>query len=164
MKNRLHLFSWILLVFPFVVSCGGGDDDSGSSEIGKIAFTSYTEDDNHEIYVMDADGDHQENISNHSSWDTSPSWSPDKTQIAFVSRRGGSWQIYLMDADGGNQRNISNSSSWDNEPSWSPNGNQIAFVSGRAGHAQIYVMDANGNNQQNITNNSSADDSPAWKP
>ena len=75
MKNRLHLFSWILLVFPFVVSCGGGDDDSGSSEIGKIAFTSYR-DDNREIYVMDADGDNQRNISKNSSSDYAPAWKP----------------------------------------------------------------------------------------
>jgi Tol biopolymer transport system component len=120
MKNRLHLFSWILLVFPFVVSCGGGDDDSSSSEIGKIAFTSYKEDGNHEIYVMDADGDHQENISNHSSWDNEPSWSPDGTQIAFVSGRAGHAQIYVMDENGNNQQNISNNSSDDDSPTWKP--------------------------------------------
>ena len=101
MKSRFSLLLLSLLVFPLVFSCGGGDDDSGSSEIGKIAFTSYR-DGNFEILVMDADGENQRNISNSSSWDERyPAWSPDGTQIAFVSRslRDGDIQIYVMDAD-----------------------------------------------------------------
>ena len=72
MKNRFSLLLLALLVFPLVLSCGG---DSGSSEIGKIAFYS-TRDGNAEIYVMDADGNSQTNISNNSSDDYQPAWKP----------------------------------------------------------------------------------------
>jgi TolB protein len=42
--------------------------------------------------------------SNPQPWNNaSPAWSPDGSQIAFISDRTGSWQIWLMNADGSNQ-------------------------------------------------------------
>jgi uncharacterized protein YgiM (DUF1202 family) len=38
-------------------------------------------------------------------WDNvSPAWSPDGSQIAFVTDRNGRWEIWVMSADGSNQR------------------------------------------------------------
>ncbi len=45
--------------------------------------------DNYEIYVMDADGGNQENLTNHPVDDMEPAWSPDGTKIAFVTFRTG---------------------------------------------------------------------------
>jgi Tol biopolymer transport system component len=33
-----------------------------------------------------------------------PTWSPDGSQIAFLSDRNGQWEIWTMNADGGNQQ------------------------------------------------------------
>src|SRR5262245_1755895 len=75
---------------------------------GKIAFTS-TRDGNTEIYVMNADGSGQANISRSpSSGDYSPSWSPDGRQLAFVSTRGGNPDVYIMNADGSGVRRVTN--------------------------------------------------------
>lgn len=34
----------------------------------------------------------------------SPAWSPDGSQIAFLTDRTGRWEIWVMNADGSNQR------------------------------------------------------------
>ena len=126
-----------------------------------------------EIYVMDADGGNQQNLTNHPGDDHSPSWSPDGKQIAFSSfrrDRDGNlphFDIYVMDTDGGNQQRLTNNRKNDWNPSWSPDGKQIAFESDRKGDLQnfeIYVMDADGQNLQNLTNNRVDDGSPSWSP
>ena len=54
-----------------------------------------------EIYIMDADGGNQERLADNRADDDYPTWSPDRTNIAFVSDRAGGWpQIYVMDARG----------------------------------------------------------------
>lgn len=35
---------------------------------------------------------------------TAPAWSPDGSQIAFMSDRSGKWEIWIMNSDGSNQR------------------------------------------------------------
>ena len=119
---------------------------------------------NYEIYVMDADGGNQLNLTNDPHNDKSPSWSPDGQRIAFVSIRDGNQDIYVMDADGDNQRRLTHHDRSDMDPSWSPDGKRIAFTSGRDINAEIYVMDADGGNQQNLTNHPDADRSPSWSP
>ena len=117
-----------------------------------------------EIYVMDADGGNQQNITNNPSADKDPSWSPNGKRIAFSSTRNGQTDIYVMDANGGNQQNITNHPDRDWHPSWSPDGERIAFVSSRTRdlNRDIYVMDADGGNPRNLTNHPEDDEDPAW--
>ena len=142
----------------------------------RIAFSS-ERDGNPEIYVMDADGKNQQNLTNHPDNDWYPSWSPDGKRIVFFSNRDGhvhvihgspTYEIYVMDADGGNQQNLTNDPKDDRSPSWSPDGKRIAFHSNRdkdnPGNTDIYVMDADGGNLQKLTENPNEDEYPSWSP
>ncbi len=50
--------------------------------------------------------------------DTAPRWSPDGTQIVFVSDRDGNREIYLMDADGTSARRLTVNPARDDWPAW----------------------------------------------
>ena len=138
----------------------------------QIAFQS-DRDRNDEIYVMDADGGNQQNLTNHPDRDLAPAWSPDGTRIAFMSNRDGhirkggvllTFEIYVMDADGGNPQNLTNDPNSDLSPAWSPDGKRIVFSSNREVNFEIYVMDADGGNPQKLTNNPGTDHHPSWSP
>ncbi len=143
--------------------------------LSKIAFTS-NRDGNYEIYTMYPDGSNLTRLTNNPAQDfvpawsrnITPAWSPDGSQIAFVSDRDGyysmgNYEIYVMNADGSGQIRLTNDSAWDGHPTWSPDGSQIAFTSWRDGKPQIYVMNADGTGLQRLTN-LARDWEPAWSP
>ena len=72
-----------------------------------IAFQS-DRDGNWEIYSMASDGSNPVNLTNNESDDTEPAFSPDGSQIAFVSNRADGDEegqfIYVMNADGSDVR------------------------------------------------------------
>ncbi|MDQ3954970.1 MAG: DPP IV N-terminal domain-containing protein [Actinomycetota bacterium] len=130
---------------------------------GKIAFA--TSRDGHlEVYVMNADGSGQTNLTNDPAEDFDPAWSPDGTKIAFQSDRDGNEEVYVMNADGSEQTNLTNNASNEGDPAWSPDGTKIAFTTFRDGNLEIYVMNADGSAQTNLTSDAAADGLPAWSP
>ncbi len=62
--------------------------------------------------------------------DSQPRWSPDGTQLAFVSARGDKPQIYLLPtaAPGGEARALTSMENGAHSPGWSPDGGRIAFL------------------------------------
>ncbi|MBN8595703.1 MAG: PD40 domain-containing protein [Anaerolineae bacterium] len=110
---------------------------------GQIAFNGKTGSFG-EIFVRNADGTGEINVSNNAADDNSPAWSPDGTRLAFVSRRDGNEEIYLVNADGTGLRRLTNNAASDREIAWSPDGTKIAFYSARSGGGDLYTMDVTG--------------------
>jgi len=57
-----------------------------------------------------------------------PAWSPDGTQLAFVTNRHGNFDIYTIPVAGGTLTRMTRHSSPDIWPSWSPDGKTIYTV------------------------------------
>src|SRR5438477_11824300 len=80
---------WLAAVLGLALAGCGSDSTApsgGRPAAGQIAFTS-GRDGNGEIYVMNADGSGQVNITYNPAEDTHPVWSPDGTKIVFLSPR-----------------------------------------------------------------------------
>ncbi len=95
--------------------------------------------------------------------DTSPSYSPDASQITFTSDRGGTPQIYVMDADGDDPRRISFGRGRYLTPVWSPRGDLIAFTKLTGGRAFIGVMAPDGSGERLLAEGDWVE-APTWAP
>lgn len=85
-----------------------------------IAFSS-SEPGNQEIYTVDDGGGNVQRLTNQANPDTSPSYSPDGSNMLFVSGRDGSnYQLMDMDIDGSNQDFLFQNATDKLEPSYSP--------------------------------------------
>ena len=62
--------------------------------------------------------------------DSQPRWSPDGSQLAFVSARGDKPQIYVLPtaSPGGEARALTSRDNGAHSPDWSPDGDRIAFL------------------------------------
>ena len=142
-------------------------EETGEFTPCPIAFDSDREG-NFEIYVMDSNGENLVKLTNEPADDWNPNWSPDGSQIAFVSKRnneqGAEQSIYIMNADGSNVRQLNTMTDSD-LPDWSPDGKAIIFTSNANGNFEIYIMKADGSNEPtNLTNSDAQDIAPVWSP
>jgi Tol biopolymer transport system component len=115
-----------------------------------------------EIYVMDADGHNVKRLTNDSTWDGDPGWSPDGTKIAFLSLRDGDYEIYLMNADGSDLKRLTDQRLDYYTHKWSPDGTKIAFISNVDGY--LYIINVDGSNLTKLDKFDYYVNSFAWSP
>jgi Tol biopolymer transport system component len=142
-RHRLRLVFVVLAVASLLPAAA-----VGGSGNGKIVFRSQGH-----LYAIDpasgADADLGPGVA--------PAWSPDGSQIAFLSGGG----VSVMNADGGGRR-VLHASADDRRPVWSPDGSRVAFVSGRP--AALLVVDVAGGQARTTATTVLADSPPAWSP
>jgi TolB protein len=125
----------------------------------RIAFRS-----GQDIYVMNIDGTERRRLTDTPAYESHPDWSPDGTQITFVTERDGNREIYTMHADGSNPQRLTNDPADDLRPDWSPDGTQILFNSERDGNFEIYVVGTDGSNLRRLTDDPKWEMFPRWSP
>ena len=74
-----------------------------------------------EIYLIDIDTGERTNLTNNPGGDLWPTWSPDGTEIAFISSRENFLgEIYVMNADGSNVRRLTENNMAERMFGWKP--------------------------------------------
>jgi hypothetical protein len=110
-----------------------------------------------EVRVLDVATATVRSLTQAGSWELSPAWSPDGTEIALVS---GS-RLVVADADGTGRREVPTTAQVDS-PAWSQDGEHIAFVGtrmfpeqgtryGPLTMADVYVIRADGTGERRLT-------------
>ena len=83
---------------------------------------------NSEVFVANADGSGEVNVSKNAAFDGWPVWAPDSKRLAFASNRMGPanvGQIFVVNADGNGLRQITTGPRGYAQPSWSADGKKI---------------------------------------
>lgn len=96
--------------------------------------------------------------------DITPALSPDRTQLAFASDRGGFWDLYVMDLATGAITQVTDSPEYDSAPSWSPDGQWLAFETYVNENLEIAVVNVASGELIPLTQHPASDHSPAWAP
>jgi Tol biopolymer transport system component len=130
---------------------------SSKNKEGLITFYSHR-DGNIEIYTMIADGSDQRRLTFNEYDDYSPAWSPDGSQIAFISDRDDPnpgncshtcfYQLYSINADGSGEHKLIETEFSTLHPDWHSDGMKISFDSESNLQGNIYVVNTDGSNLQ----------------
>jgi Tol biopolymer transport system component len=137
---------------------------SGLARNGAIAFDSQGD-----IFTAQADGSGRQQLTSGPAVDTSPSWSPDGTRVAFWSRPDafGPRDLVVIDSEGSRPKVIARRAGSPDTPggmidvAWAPDSAQVAFVDARK---QLHVARVDGSSDVIVGGDGLQRDEPAWSP
>jgi TolB protein len=114
------------------------------------------------IFLVQNDGSGAKNLTENSSVNSYPAWSPDGKKIAFASDRDGTMNVFVMDADGKNVKALTTGGEVSRVPTWSGDGKSIAFCRATPDGSKIFVAPADGGEAKAVGDGDGWD--PAFSP
>jgi len=102
-----------------------------------------------ELYIADADGSHQTQVTSLGGANFAPIFSPDMKKIIFSSNyeqpRSGAFDLYLINPDGTGLEKITTHPDFDSFPMFSPDGRKLLWASNRngknKGDTNVFIAD-----------------------
>lgn len=156
-----------------LIACGDGSTSPGNDSREVMLVVSGTGS-AQEIYTMRPDGSERHQLTNNTVLDNDPDWSPDGSQIVYISAvdsepgaPGRRRDVFLMNADGSGSHRLFQmpGGAGSTHPRWSPDGSRISFDSfDLATGFQPYVMNKDGSNVKLIRSMPGENFGLEWSP
>jgi hypothetical protein len=156
----------LVLLIMVVVEAGPAE----ATFPGKPAKIAYQGNDGQdaELYTIKSGGGGKVKLTDNSTGDYEPSYSPSGKKIVYSSKDApnGDYELYTINAGGGGKKQLTDNSTADFEPSYSPNGKKIVYggEDGANGDYEIYTINAGGGGKVKLTDNSTDDGAPSYSP
>ena len=118
----------------------------------------------YQLWVADADGENAQSALSSAEPIISPAWSPDGTQLAYVSFESRKPVVYTHDVGSGKRRLLANFRGSNSAPAWSPDGQTLAVTLSRDGGSQLFALSAAGGEPRRLGQSGGIDTEPAYSP
>jgi len=123
------------------ITYGGGYTYASFSPDGRSILHRRQQGEVSQVFVMNADGSGDHNLSGAWSTDGWPAWSPDGTRIVFSRHTENGFQIFVMNRDGSSVRQLTDAAGEFVNPRWSPDGKTI-LCGRRLGGISLAIFEA----------------------
>jgi TolB protein len=133
----------------------------------RIAYVTVEKNSNGRVYrlqVSDTDGYNPQTLLTSEQPIMSPAWSPDGSELAYVSFENGQAEIFTQNIRTGVRQSRSKHKGLNGAPAWSPDGKKLALTLSKDGNPEIYILTLSDNSLQRVTNHWSIDTEAAWMP
>jgi Tol biopolymer transport system component len=163
---------WLLSLLVSVSAghfCYPPEDPDARVRNGSIAFSRWNN-----LDTIGADGSGFMRITDEEVGESSPSWSPDGSRLAFTCGESGyagkpTQEICTSNPDGTDVKRLTFDHKADDEPSWSPDGRHIVFtrILGKRFHygsSELFVMSSDGGDMRRLTHRPGSEDVPSFSP
>jgi TolB protein len=141
-----------------------GESPFFDSKIAYIAETGPKDRRVKRLAIMDSDGANHSYITSGQATALTPRYSPDYSEILYLSYLNGSPSIYVYNLASGRQRLVTRSNNPTFAPRWSPDGRWILYSMAIAGNTDIYRIPASGGESQRLTNAPGIDIGGSFSP
>lgn len=118
-----------------------------------------------DIYVMNADGTNQRQVTTNPGYDHRPSWFPDGDQLAYLSERDGAEnEMWAVSLKSGRERKLFKVDQDISFPRLSPDGKRILFNSKKSGTTNLWVISVEGGPAKQLTFDKETMGFGCWSP
>lgn len=117
-----------------------------------------------QLQIADTDGFDPQTVTTSKEPLMSPSWSPDKSRIAYVSFERKTAAIYVQTLATGQRKKVAEFPGINGAPAWSPDGQKLALTLSKDGSPDIYTLNLNTGALNKLTKSYSIDTEPVWSP
>lgn len=116
------------------------------------------------LWIADSDGENAQSALSSPEPIISPSWSPNGSQLAYVSFEQRKPVVYVHELSTGRRRAVANFKGSNSAPAWSADGQYLAATLSRDGGSQLFRIDLYGGEPRRLTQSGSINTEPTFSP